>query len=118
MNCGWAGVLAHGQAFPNVFRTRGDPVQLWMGQLQVMQHDHALNGLVTGYLPLRKRRGRCHIRLRSAALCFFVAAALGFEVVAEAQGWRLGLCYWDKIRPPHWKSNDLKLYTCLCYAVG
>ena len=46
-----------------------------------MQHDHTLNGLVAGYLPLWKRQGRCHIRLRSAALCFFVATALGFEVV-------------------------------------
>ena len=52
-----------------------------MGQQQVVRHEHALNGLVAGYLPLRERRGRCHIRLGSAALCFFVATALGFEVV-------------------------------------
>ena len=52
-----------------------------MGQQNVLQHEYILNGLVTGYLPLRKRRGRCHIRLGTAALSFFVAAALGFEVV-------------------------------------
>ena len=56
-------------------------VRLWMGQRGVLLHDHALNGLVTGRLPLRKRRGRCHIRLGSPALFFFVATAPGFEVV-------------------------------------
>lgn len=52
-----------------------------MGKRRVLRHDYALNGLVAGYLPLRTHRGRCHIRLGSPALCFFVAMALGFDFV-------------------------------------
>ena len=53
---------------------------LWTGRTPVAVDPLTLNGRINGYLPFRKPRGRCWLRLTGPSLWFFAAEALGFTV--------------------------------------
>ena len=86
-----------GPAVPSTADTKGHPSlpardagaggsvrESWLGQSRVLSHPLALDGVLQGYMPLRRTRGTCLVVVSGPSLWPFAARALGFEIAAIA----------------------------------